>query len=459
MTPSPPRPPALLLGASLIARLAGATLALVLVLGGLVWQDWRGQLAADLPATAELASQLLRDELAGRAGAFNRPQLTTTLQPLAPLARRAAFCAELHNLQGRLMDRGCLPREVPATQRGDLQAPRDFGLVLAGAEPAAPPWPWAARLTRWLAGPLTAAPAQTLVLPEGLKLGTLEVAPDWRHEAAELGRRWSALALGGMALLAGLLLIARAHTRQWQALQRQQRLLALQLLQGREQERRRLARELHDELGQSLAALHAEAAVVGLLATQPPNGAATLQRSAQAMRGLLGQMQDELQRVLADLRPQALDRFGLGAALQGLAAQPRRLADGHLMQVALVLPEGGARLPADHEVHAYRIAQEALTNAWRHGQARHATVRLTVGEGHWHLTVEDDGCGLTDPGTAPGHGLLGLRERVAALGGQWRWAAARPAGICLAVSVPWPDDEAKPAASGLPSAALEEAGP
>src|SRR5574343_459402 len=139
-------------------------------------------------------------------------------------------------------------------------------------------------------------------------------------------------------------------------------------------------------------------------------------------------------------------------------AQPRRLADGHLMQVALALPEGGARLPADHEVHAYRIAQEALTNAWRHGQARHATVRLTVGEGHWRLTVEDDGRGLTDPGTAPGHGLLGLRERVAALGGQWRWAAARPAGICLAVSVPWPDDEAKPAASGLPSAALEEAG-
>ena len=134
MTLTPPRPPALLLGARLIARLAGATLALVLALGGLVWQDWRGQLAADLPATAELAAQLLRDELAGRAGAFNRPQLTTTLQPLAPLARRAAFCAELRNLQGRLMDRGCLPREAPASERGDLQAPPDFGLVLAGAE-------------------------------------------------------------------------------------------------------------------------------------------------------------------------------------------------------------------------------------------------------------------------------------------------------------------------------------
>ena len=215
--------------------------------------------------------------------------------------------------------------------------------MLAGPEPAAEDWPAPARLARWLAGEAVAGgPApQTLVLPEGLKLGTLELQPDWTHEAAQLGHRWGVLALAGTALLAGLLAIARQTTRQWEAGRQQQRQLAGHLLHAREQERRRLARELHDELGQSLTALHAEAAVVGLLTgpSPPPGAADALQQSAQAMRRLLGQMQEGLQRVLADLRPQALDRFGLPRALQALAAQPRRSHDGQPLQVSLHLPE------------------------------------------------------------------------------------------------------------------------
>ena len=435
---SPPPPPTWLLRRSLPWRLGAACLALLLALAWNDWRDWRAQLAADLPATAELAAQLLHDELAGRAGAFNRPQLTATLAPLAALARRAAFCAELRNLQGRLMDRGCLPRQPPASAAGVLTPPSDFGLLLAGPEPAPEVWPWPARVTRWLAGaPLAQAPVQhTLVLPEGLKLGTLELHPDWTHEAQQLGHRWAVLTLACAALLGGLLWIARQSTRQWEATRQQQRQLAIHLLHAREAERRRLARELHDELGQSLTALHAEAAVVALLGTEP-----TLNQSAQAMRRLLGQMQEGLQRVLADLRPQALDRFGLLSALQALVAQPRRHADGRPLHAELTLPEAWQPLPADHDIHVYRIVQEALTNAWRHGNAQHADVRLGFQEGHLLLSVQDDGQATPTQPLSPGHGLLGLHERVAALGGTLHWEHPDAGGLCLHVCLPLHDPE------------------
>lgn len=438
------KPPSLLLGRGLLWRLAAATLALLLALAWNDWRDWRTQLAADLPATAELAAQLLHDELAGRAGAFNRPQLTATLAPLASLARRAAFCAELRNLQGRLMDRGCLPRQPPASAAGVLTPPSDFGLVLAGPEPAPEVWAWPARVARWLAGaPLAQAPLQhTLVLPEGLKLGTLELHPDWTHEAQQLGRRWGVLALACAALLAGLVGISHQTTRQWEATRQQQRQLAGHLLNAREQERRRLARELHDELGQSLTALHAEATVVELLSAD----ASPVKPSAQAMRRLLGQMQEGLQRVLADLRPQALDRFGLAQALHALVAQPRRHADGSALHTVLYLPEAWQALPADHDIHLYRIVQEALTNAWRHGNAHHAEVRLEFQEAHWLLSIQDDGRATSLQPLRPGHGLLGLHERVAALGGTLHWRHPNEGGLCLSVCLPlhpshdWPEE-------------------
>lgn len=481
MTPAaPPHPPPWLLRRSLPWRLGAACLALLVALAWNDWRDWRAQLAADLPATAELAAQLLRDELAGRAGAFNRPQLTATLAPLAPLARRAAFCAELRNLQGRLMDRGCLPREPPVSTTGQLNPPTDFGLVLAGPEPAPPTWLLPARLARWLAGDtLAQAPAQhTLVLPEGLKLGTLELHPDWTHEAQQLGHRWAVLALACAALLGGLLWIARQSTRQWEATRQQQRQLAGHLLNAREQERRRLARELHDELGQSLAALHAEAAVVELLSAAPPAAPPAaappptdgeppgptplaspvppaLHQSAQAMRRLLGQMQEGLQRVLADLRPQALDRFGLPSALHALVAQPRRHADGSTLHSVLHLPEAWQNLPVDHDIHVYRIVQEALTNAWRHGGAHQVEVALAFEEGHLLLNIQDDGRATPQQPLSPGHGLLGLHERVAALGGTLHWTHPPEGGLHLSVCLPLHDEPSRSPHPDLP----EETGP
>ncbi|NDY89851.1 sensor histidine kinase [Ideonella livida] len=449
--PPPATGPALRLGSRLLWRLVGATTLLLLALLWMAWHDWREQLATDLPATAELASQLLHDDLAGRAGAFNRPQLTATLAPLAPLARRAAFCAELRNLQGRLMDQGCLPRLPPASLTGAAGPPADFGLLLVGAEPSPADWPWPARAARWLAtaGGAPASQTHTLVLPEGLKLGTLELEPDWTHEAGQLGRHLGLIALGGLALLAGLLHIARTATRQWAQDHRQQQQLASHLLNAREQERRRLARELHDELGQSLTALHAEAAVVALVSAGAAGTAPALTQSAQAMRRLLAQMQEGLQRVLADLRPQALDRFGLPSALQALARQTRLHADGTPLTVTLQLPEPWRPLPADHDIHVYRIVQEALTNAWRHSAARHATVSLRPDGDLLHLSVQDDGQASPLQPVQPGHGLLGLHERVAALGGTLRCTHPEGGGLCLSVRLPCP----RPTPASAPTAA------
>ena len=459
-------PPLLLLGRALLWRLGAVVVAVLALLGWSDWRDWRHQLAADLPATATLATQLLNDDLARRAGAFNRMQLTVTLAALQPLARRAAFCAELRDLLGRVMDAGCLPG---ATRPADATLTARLARHLAGDD--APDW-----LQR-----------HTLVLPEGLKLGTAEIVPDWDHEGRQLGHRWALLAAAGATLIGVLALaswgVARAlapanqilgalarlaggdtgvrlppmrlrelhHIAhgfnevadQWESTRQQQRQLAAHLLQAREAERRHLARELHDELGQSLSALQAEAAAIELMSRGPADGSPRIAASAQAMRRTLGQTLDGLQRVLSDLRPQALDRFGLPAALQALAAQPRRRPDGSALQVRLHLSQPWPALPADHDIHVYRIVQEALTNALRHSDAAHATVALTHDAAGLRLHLHDDGRTHAARPLRPGHGLLGLRERVAALGGDVHWTQPADGGLHLQVRLP-PADPATP---------------
>lgn len=465
-------PPLLLLGRALLWRLGAVVVVVLALLAWSDWRDWRRQLAADLPATAALATQLLNDDLARRAGAFNRTQLTVTLAALQPLARRAAFCAELRDLQGRMMDAGCLP-----------------GPSAPMADPSAAPSTPTARLAHRLAGGGADDWLQrhTLVLPEGLKLGTAEIVPDWDHEGRQLGHRWALLAAAGATLIGVLVLaswgVARAlapanqilgalarlaggdtgvrlppmrlrelhHIAhgfnevagQWESTRQQQRQLAAHLLQAREAERRHLARELHDELGQSLSALQAEAAAIELMSRGPADGSPRIAASAQAMRRTLGQTLDGLQRVLSDLRPQALDRFGLPAALQALAAQPRRRPDGSALQVRLHLSQPWPALPADHDIHVYRIVQEALTNALRHSDAAHATVELTHDAAGLRLHLHDDGRTHAARPLRPGHGLLGLRERVAALGGDVHWTQPADGGLHLQVRLP-PADPATP---------------
>ena len=206
------------------------------------------------------------------------------------------------------------------------------------------------------------------------------------------------------------------------------RLLAL----AEEEERRRLARDLHDEVGQHLTALG-----LGLraLSDVAPPGSDVDRRAAQ-LQSLADTLGRELHAIAVRLRPKALDDFGLEAALQSYAEEWSRRSG---IPLHLHSSGGSERLPPDVESAIYRIAQEALTNVARHSGATRAALVLERHLGHIHLAVEDDGRGF-DPEPATGHGprlgLLGIRERTALVGGTMDVESTPGEGTTLFVRLP-----------------------
>jgi signal transduction histidine kinase len=181
------------------------------------------------------------------------------------------------------------------------------------------------------------------------------------------------------------------------------------LVAAREEERRRLRRDLHDGLGPALAgaALKVEAAE-NLLASDP-RGAAGLLEDARA------EIQDavaDVRRLVYALRPPALDELGLVGAIR---EQAERLGVGEHIRVEVDGPEQLDGLPAAVEVAAYRIALEAMTNVARHADAHRCVVRISV-DGNLELEVFDDGHGLPSDFRA-GVGIGSMRERAEELGG------------------------------------------
>jgi signal transduction histidine kinase len=189
------------------------------------------------------------------------------------------------------------------------------------------------------------------------------------------------------------------------------------LVLGREEERRRLHRDLHDGLGPTLAGV-----VLGLDGVRRALGGDQV-----AVQQLVDRLKADVQAAVADtrrlvyeLRPPALDELGLVAALRKQAASLG--LDGQGIQVQVEAPDRLDGLPAAVEVAAYRIALEALTNARRHAQAHRCQVRLALDDG-LRIEVRDDGRGLpADP--ADGVGLASMRERAGELGG---WCEIEPA--------------------------------
>lgn len=182
-----------------------------------------------------------------------------------------------------------------------------------------------------------------------------------------------------------------------------------QLVSAREEERRRLRRDLHDGLGPQLASLALKLdAARNQLEVNP--GAAD-----DILVEMRGQAQDalrDIRRLVYDLRPPALDELGLLGALR---ASAEAQAPSGSPRISVVGPQDLPELPAAVEVAVYRIAQEAVTNITRHAQASHSRVRLYHNDG-LHLEIRDDGVGLPDELQA-GIGLNSMRERAAELGG------------------------------------------
>ena len=189
--------------------------------------------------------------------------------------------------------------------------------------------------------------------------------------------------------------------------------LSSRLVEQHEGERKRLARELHDETGQLFSAMRME---VDTLHAVP--GA---EDSAERLDALVTAGLTSLRRVTAALRPSLLDDLGLLSAVRSLVAQVGR--EGQV-QAVLHAPESLSPLPREHELALFRAAQEGITNVLRHAEARRLEVTIAVDHGAVRLMVDDDGIG--PPSRAQlaerergGHvGLVGMRERLVALGGR-----------------------------------------
>jgi signal transduction histidine kinase len=205
------------------------------------------------------------------------------------------------------------------------------------------------------------------------------------------------------------------------------------LVAAREEERRRLRRDLHDGLGAQLAGLNVQAGTLRRLIPRDPAAADEL---VVELRKELRSAIADIRRLVYDLRPPALDDLGLVAALHQLAE--RYSAEGEHLRVSVEAPEDLPHLPAAVEVAIYRIAQEALTNVVRHAQAKTCVVRLAVKE-DVALDIVDDGVGIPAERTA-GVGLSSMYERAAELGGRCVVEPVIKGGTQVLVRLPLPKE-------------------
>lgn len=198
------------------------------------------------------------------------------------------------------------------------------------------------------------------------------------------------------------------------------------LVETREEERRRLRRDLHDGLGSQLAALNMQ---VGQLRGSLSDDPATNAQIAE-IRGELRAAIANIRQIAHGLRPPVLDEFGLLAAIGARARQ----YSGDGLRVQVDLPEALPRLSAATEVAIYRIIEEALANTARHSSATLCTVRLSAGD--WlELVIQDNGSGLPT-GRSSGIGLLSMRERAEELGGTCVIESAPGTGVAVTVRLP-----------------------
>ena len=193
--------------------------------------------------------------------------------------------------------------------------------------------------------------------------------------------------------------------------------LARRLVDTQEQERRHIARELHDEIAQKLSALSAVAACIRTSARDAPD----LVEETRELEKMASDLMVSLRKTLTYLRPQVIDDLGLIQSLQSLVDEQNNRAGGrtsYSIQIAGEVEQLGAETSA----HVYRIVQEALNNASKHANARHVKVQLNQHPGPGlkiSLKVFDDGAGPADEPPLPaGSGIIGMRERVAALSGK-----------------------------------------
>jgi signal transduction histidine kinase len=208
--------------------------------------------------------------------------------------------------------------------------------------------------------------------------------------------------------------------------------LASYLQDAREEERKHIAREIHDELGQTLTALQYD---LSQLAKRLPRDEPGLRERADEMAALIDGSMHTVRRVTTQLRPGLLDDLGLAAAIEWQAGE---FSERTGVASDLSLQGEDGELPSDIVTALFRILQEALTNVTRHAQASNVTIELDVDRDQVLLKIGDDGRGIAGSETADPQalGLLGMRERARALGGDVTIEGVRGRGTSVTVRFP-----------------------
>jgi PAS domain S-box-containing protein len=211
------------------------------------------------------------------------------------------------------------------------------------------------------------------------------------------------------------------------------------LVSAQEDERRRISIELHDEAGQALTALKLN---LVLILKALSSGSKSIHQYIQEAFGLTETTIDQIRTLAHDLRPPALDAVGLDQASSDYCQRVARQSAMIIDYQGISLPN----LPSHYQISFYRVLQEALTNVIKHANASRVSVQFMQENGLLTLKVQDDGQGFlpqmdTLEGDRNGIGLVGIQERMEALGGQLRIVAPPNQGTALVVDVPWDVDD------------------
>ena len=223
------------------------------------------------------------------------------------------------------------------------------------------------------------------------------------------------------------------------------RALAARLRSVREEEQTRIAREIHDELGQSLTGLKMDLA---WLAQHLPPSAKPLRGKTQEMSGLIDGTIQSVRRIASGLRPEVLDEGGLSAAIEW---QVREFQKRTGIRCRITLPDQEPELERDQATAVFRILQEVLTNVARHAHATRVDVVMTAEPRALQLEVQDNGRGIADSERRSNKslGLLGMRERALLIGGEVDIAGLKGAGTRVMLSVPRRSEEMGPTPGAL----------
>ena len=211
--------------------------------------------------------------------------------------------------------------------------------------------------------------------------------------------------------------------------------LSRQLVTAQELERRQLARDLHDQIGQNLAVLNINLSIAR--AQLPPAAARGVEERLVDSQKVVEETAEHIRGLLAELRPAVLDDYGLGAALLWYVPHTAKRIG---LVARMSIDEQRTRLPPDVEIGLFRIAQEALTNIAKHARARQVSVTLEEDRQATRLIIADDGVGfdVAAPRRPEQHwslGLVGMRERAEALGGRLQIESAPGQGTTVIAEV------------------------